>query len=166
MIESFAKEFESAIEHVSEIAKAHREEMIESVITQLEEDGLEVSDNAVSQAMKTFAVEDMEVVDGSTTGSEEEEEEMDESAFNKEMAEALDAVRELAQMHQPEFVDKICDLYEELNDEEPTTAELYNLFEGIKNQFAEEAVEMDSSVSVSDDEGVDAETLAEKWKWL
>merc|ERR1719334_1353296 len=104
----------------------------------------------------------MELVDGTTSGEEEEEEEMDESQFNKEMAEALEAVRELAQMHQPEFVDKICDLYEELNEEEPTTAELYNLFEGIKNQFAEEAVEMDSSVSVSDDEGVDAETLAEE----
>merc|ERR1719403_638407 len=136
--------------------------MIESIKTQFKEQtGLEISDDTASKAMRTFAVEDMEVVDG-TTSEEEEEEDIDEYELDKEMAEALEAVRELALQHQPSFVDKICDLFEELNDEEPSTAELYNLFEGIKNQFAEEAVEMDSSVSVSDDEGVDADMLAEE----
>merc|ERR1719295_832648 len=111
----------------------------------------------MSKAMKTFAVlEEEELV----SKSESEEEKVDEDELDTEMAEALEAVRELAQMHQPEFVEKICDLYEGLNDEEPTTAELYDIFAGIQIKLAEEAMEMDSDVN--DEEELDAETLAEE----
>merc|ERR1719300_930708 len=153
----FAKEFASAIDHVSEIAKSHREEMIQSAKKQLEESGTMVTDEMMSKAMKTFAVLEEEELGAK---SESEEEKVDEDELDTEMAEALEAVRELAQMHQPEFVDKICDLYEGLNDEEPTTAELHDIFAGIQIKLAEEAMEMDSDVN--DEEELDAETLAEE----
>jgi len=159
--ESFAKELSAAIEHVCGIAKVHREEMIESIKEHLlEQTGLEVTDEAVSAAMKSFGVaEDMELVDGTTSGEEEDEEEVDEDLLDREMAEALEAVRELGQLHQPSFVDRVCDIYGELNDEEPTTETLYSLFRGIRVQFAEEAVSMDTESDVDSDE-VSAETLA------
>merc|ERR1719300_1561424 len=153
----FAKAFASAIDHVSEIAKSHREEMIQSAKKQLEESGTMVTDEMMSKAMKTFAVLEAEEV---VEESESEEEEVDEEELSKEMAEALEAVRELAQMHKPEFVEKICDLYEGLNEEEPTTAELYDIFAGIQIKLAEEAIEMDSDIDDEDDE--DADILAEE----
>merc|ERR1719189_1185180 len=92
----------------------------------------------VSKAMRTFAV----------------------LAADSEMEEALEAVRYLVKEHQPEFVDRICEIYSELNDEEPSTVELHELFSGIQEQFAEEATEIVSEVE--DDEELDAETLAEE----
>merc|ERR1719189_762361 len=92
----------------------------------------------VSKAMRTFAV----------------------LAADSEMEEALEAVRYLAKEHQPEFVDRICEIYAELNDEEPSTMELHELFSGIQEQFAEEATEIVSEVE--DEEELDAETLAEE----
>merc|ERR1719189_1077781 len=92
----------------------------------------------VSKAMRTFAV----------------------LAADSEMEEALEAVRYLVKEHQPEFVDRICEIYSELNDEEPSTVELHELFSGIQEQFAEEATEIVSEVE--DEEELDAETLAEE----
>merc|ERR1719229_2166590 len=113
------------------------------------------TDEQMSSALRTFAVEEMEIVDGSTS---EEDETLDEEYLAREMDEALEAVRYLAQEHKPEFVGRICDIYSELNDEEPTTSELQALFSGIQEQFAEEAID---TLSELDDE-LDAETLAEE----
>merc|ERR1719334_2128120 len=123
----------------------------------------------MSSAMKPFAmgleVEAMEIAEGTTsdgmTSEEEEEEEFDEELFAKEMCEALEAVRELAEDHRGEFVDRICDIYSSLNDEEPGTETLYELFDGIKAQFVESAEETDSLCS-ADDEVSSEEMLAEE----
>ena len=163
---SFAAELSSAMDHVASIAKDHRAEMISSIVSDLSlSTGLEVTDEMVSSAMRTFAVEDMDIADGSTS-EEEEEEEVDESLLAKEMAEALEAVRELAEDHQPAFVSRICDLYGELNDEEPSTMELHGLFSGIRRSLAEEAWSHsfgDGICTESEfEECVDAETLSEE----
>merc|ERR1719228_1490137 len=165
---SFGVELQSAIDHVSSIAKDHREEMMSSIRLQIEEEtGQRVTDEMMSSAMKPFQmeVEAMEIAEGTTsdgmTSEEEEEEEFDEELFAKEMEEALDAVRELAEDHRGEIVDRICDIYSSLNDEEPTTETLYELFDGIKAQFMELAEETDSLCSFDDEVGGE-EMLAEE----
>merc|ERR1719228_1371299 len=165
---SFGIELQSAIDHVSSIAKDHREEMMSSIRLQIEEEtGQRVTDEMMSSAMKPFQmeVEAMEIAEGTTsdgmTSEEEEEEEFDEELFAKEMEEALDAVRELAEDHRGEIVDRICDIYSSLNDEEPGTETLYELFDGIKAQFVESAEETDSLCSFDDEVG-SGEMLAEE----
>merc|ERR1712198_409782 len=107
----------------------------------------------MSLAMKPFQmeVEAMEIAEGTTS----------DGMTSEEKEEALDAVRELAEDHRGEFVDRICDIHEELNDEEPTTETLYELFDGIKAQFVESAEETDSLCSF-DDEVSSEEMLAEE----
>ena len=167
---SFGIELASAIDHVSSIAKDHREEMMSSIRAQFEEEtGQFVTDEMMSSAMKPFAmgleVEAMEIAEGTTsdgmTSEEEEEEEFDEELFAKEMEEALDAVRELAEDHRGEFVDRICDIYSSLNDEEPGTETLYELFDGIKAQFVESAEETDSLCSADDELAADSQFAEE-----
>merc|ERR1711951_2574 len=81
---AFAKELESAIDHISEIAKSHRAEMIESVKERIEaETGQFVSDEMVSSAMKPFAVQQIESMDLGATTDEE-------SAVSAEDADSVD----------------------------------------------------------------------------
>ena len=162
--EAFAAELDAAIEHVSGIAKVHREEMILSIREHLkEETGMEVTESAVSLAMRTFVVsEDMELADGTTSGGEEDEEEVDEDVLDREMEEALEAVRELAAMHQVEFVDRICSIYWSLNESEASTETLFDLFRGIKVEMASEAVCMDSDNEVLDEMDFECSMLAEE----
>jgi len=170
----FAKEFQSAIDHISSIAKDHRVEMLESARKSFaEETGTTVSDEMVSRAMKTFAVlAEKEVSSADETAEKEEEsmdeeekeESLDEELLAEEMEEALSAVRELAQSQRSDLVDTICSIYGELNDEEPTADELVSVFQGIRSSFLDEAtlsVSESEAVSVGGDE-VDAESLADQ----
>ena len=77
----------------------------------------------------------MEIAEREVTSEEEEEQEFDEELFAKEMEEALHAIREQVKDKRGPFLDRICDIYASLNDEEPTMETLYELFDGIKAQF-------------------------------
>jgi len=108
-----------------------------------EETGQRVTDEMMSFSMEVFqmGIEAMEMFEGITsdgmTSEEEEEEEFFKELFAKDMEEALGAVRELMTEDQRgEFVDL---LWSSLNDEEPPTETLYELFDGIKAQFVESA---------------------------
>jgi len=187
---SFAKEFESAIDHISEIAKSHRAEMIESVKERIEaETGQFVSDEMVSSAMKPFAVQQIESMDlGATTDEEsavsaedadsvdvDDESDVDDADFEEPTAaeslqilrcssvwaEALESVRSLGRGDQEELVNSLCSIHLELNDEEPTLEELHSMFSGIRARFHEEAMELSESEDESVEE-VDAESFAEE----
>jgi len=189
---SFAKEFESAIDHISDIAKSHRAEMIESIVKRMEEEtGQFVSDEMVSSAMRPFAVQQIESMDISSTTDEEsavsaEEEEddvdgddddslsVDEEVEEPTAAEsqqilrssscwieALESVRSLGREDQEEFVNSLCSIHCELNDEEPTIEELHSMFSGIRARFEEEAMSLSESEDDSVEE-VDAESFAEE----
>merc|ERR1711997_640827 len=54
---------------------------------------------------------------------------------------ALDNVRKLGKQHQEEFVNKICEIYAENNDQEPTPNDLSEIFGEIKADFADEAAQ-------------------------
>jgi len=187
---AFAKELESAIDHISEIAKSHRAEMIESVKERIEaETGQFVSDEMVSSAMKPFAVQQFESMDlGATTDEEsavsaedadsvdgDDEDDVDDADFEEPTAaeslqilrcssvwvSALESVRSLGRGDQEEFVNSLCDIHLELNDEEPTVEELHSMFSGIRARFHEEAMELSESEDDSVEE-VDAESFAEE----
>jgi len=163
---SFGIELQSSIDHVSSIAKDHREEMMSSIRLQIEEEtGQRVTDEMMSFSMEVFqmGIEAMEMFEGITsdgmTSEEEEEEEFFKELFAKDMEEALGAVRELMTEDQRgEFVDL---LWSSLNDEEPPTEILNELFDGIKAQFVESAEKTDSLCSFDDEVGSE-EMLAEE----
>jgi len=172
---SFGIELQSAMDHVSSIALDHREEMMSSIAAQYEEEtGQRATEEMMCLAIRPFQrsmeVEAMEIASGSTSDGisscfgEEEVEELDGSLLAEEMASALLAVRELGEEHRGEFVDRICDIYSSLNDEEPTTEELYDLLSGIRAQFVEEAESMDSLCFAADgdDEVICEVILAEE----
>merc|ERR1719295_1898789 len=163
----FAKEFASAIDNISCIAKEHRVEMLESARKSFAaETGTTVSDEMVSRAMKTFAVlaeKEVSSADGraeeeeESMAEEEEEESLDDELLAEEMEEALSAVRELAQSQRSDLVDRICSIYGELNAEEPTADELVSVFQGIRSSLRDEA-----ALSVSSADEAEAESLAEQ----
>merc|ERR1719229_2146967 len=98
-----------------------------------EETGQRVTDEMMSSAMEVFEG----IISDGMTSEEEEEEEFLKELFAKDMEEALGAVRELMTEDQRgEFVDL---LWSSLNDEEPPTEILNELFDGIKAQFVESA---------------------------
>jgi len=130
-----------------------------------EETGQRVTDEMMSFSMEVFqmGIEAMEMFEGITsdgmTSEEEEEEEFFKELFAKDMEEALGAVRELMTEDQRgEFVDL---LWSSLNDEEPPTEILNELFDGIKAQFVESAEKTDSLCSFDDEVGSE-EMLAEE----
>ena len=84
----------------------------------------------------------------------ESEEDSEAVAFIEDQNEyeaALHSVRRLGGSHQEAMVNTICDVYAELNGEEPTTAQLYGIFGKIKQQFAEEAEEEEEDGDESED---------------
>merc|ERR1719334_2633100 len=62
---------------------------------------------------------------------------------------ALEHVRNLASLHQNEFVKKMCDIFAAENGKEASTAELYEMIGAIKQGFADEAAE-EAEESVSE----------------
>merc|ERR1719491_1199939 len=77
------------------------------------------------------------------------EETFNEEAFGEDMDLALEHVQNLGALHQSEFVDNVCELYTEEYGAEPSTAQLFGLFSGIQQLFAEEADETGSAFIVS-----------------
>merc|ERR1719491_1078174 len=78
--------------------------------------------------------------------SEAESEVQFDEAVRDELDSALDHVRDLASLHQSEFVNEICDIIAAETEQEPTSAELYGVFGTMKQAFAEEALEQSESV--------------------
>ena len=85
----------------------------------------------ISDRVQAFAV----------TQDVEEEQELDEELFSKEMELALDNVRRLGKLHQEELIDSICDDFYDLNGIEASIADLSSIFTRIKCVLAEEAIE-------------------------
>merc|ERR1712241_248209 len=68
-------------------------------------------------------------------------ESVDADDFQLEMDSALANVRQLASVHQEEFIAKISDLFLLYNGSEPSVDDLSAMFAGIKQEFADEAAE-------------------------
>jgi len=118
----------------SALGSFHQEQLVNSICDLfVEENGVEPSLN------KLFAI--FGDVEEALAESEEEEEEVDEDSFAAEWNSAMSHVEALAKSNQMEMVNTICDIYCELNGEEPSTPELYELFADIKASFSEEATE-------------------------
>merc|ERR1719192_2266273 len=72
---------------------------------------------------------------------EEECGETDAVSFTEEWQSAMEHVQSLAKEDQSSMVDLVCDIYTDFNGAEPSTPELYEIFQGIKASFADEATE-------------------------
>merc|ERR1719491_1286684 len=77
------------------------------------------------------------------------EETFNEEAFGEDMDLALKHISDLGALHQSEFVDNVCEMYTEEYGAEPSTAQLFGLFSGIQQLFAEEADQTGSAFIVS-----------------
>eukprot|EP01083_Nonionella_stella_P311118 1108160_1 len=117
------------------------------------------------------------VEDESLEFEEEEEEEIDIKSpeFEKEFSEALESVRDAAKLDQELLVNGICNLYNDLRDEEPNAQQLSNIFGAVKAELADEATKQfvdsdeedkenkDSDYDVAEDEA--NETDSEEYNW-
>merc|ERR1719277_994297 len=88
----------------------------------------------------------------------EDAESEDPEVFREEMDLALANVRKLASYHQEEFIVKISDLYSLYNGSAPSVYDLAEIFSGIKQEFADEAVDeiledVDADLVSEDEEG-------------
>jgi len=150
--ERFASALDSAIEHITNIAKAHRVEMVDAAKTSFQrETGAEATEEMVVDALKQFATNNEEEAD-----EDDDEESIDEEHLAQEMEQALDTVRALGRAHQATLVNTVCDQYAAQNDNEEMSFEaLSSLFGGIRSDLAAEvAAEKDES---ADDELADGE---------
>merc|ERR1711971_704878 len=170
--ELLADEMNFALEHVQNLAIAHQSEFVNQICDIFAaENGEEATAaelysifGAIKQGFADEANEDAEpsaseaesesesVASASVSASESAAEsagEFDEEAFNEDMEFALEHVQNLGALHQSEFVDSICELYTEEYGAEPSTAQLFEVFSGIQQLFAEEADQTGSAFIVS-----------------
>merc|ERR1712130_288505 len=136
--EEVAIDLLEAVEAARELGAAHKEEMVHRICDQfVEENGEEPSLNELyaifGLIQECFAEE--EVQDEADSG------ETDAVSFAEEWQSAMDHVQSLAKEDQEAMVDLVCDIYTEHHGTEPSTPELYEIFEGIKASFADEATE-------------------------
>ena len=107
----------------------------------------------------SFAEEDVE--------DQEDSGELDADSFAAEWQSAMEHIQVTAQQDQEEMVNALCDIYCHHHGEEPSTPELYEMFQGIKASFAEEAADdlIESELAAMDrtldDEHDDAERESE-----
>jgi len=158
-------QLEMALGDIRQSASVHREEFVNKIcdiyreakgeepsvmdlhrmVDQIKEQFADEAEDGVAESeSETQSVTQSVSEDESTEESEAEEENED------ELDDALDHVRELGTARQSEFVDTVCEIYEELCGEEPSTAELFELFGDIKERLAEEAA--DEAGEESEDE--------------
>eukprot|EP01083_Nonionella_stella_P201179 736089_1 len=72
---------------------------------------------------------------------EEEEFDLDSTEFRKEFEEALDLVRDVAKVDQELLVNSICNMCNDLADEEAVPQHLSEIFGAVKEGLAEEELE-------------------------
>lgn len=148
------KDYELAMEHVHHLAVSHQEEFVNAVCDIYAEENDEEPTTAqlygiFGEMKQLFAEEaaEEEEDDESEPGSESGDDEDDEEGSE------LDDARRLGSKHQNALVNRICDIYNEMNDREPTTEELHEMFDEIKQTLAEEALLDEESDSHSEPDG-------------
>eukprot|EP01083_Nonionella_stella_P174395 604394_1 len=137
--DEFEKEFNEAIENVLRVAQMDREAILSNVRKEYErETGQEPTDQMIADAFKTFNI----------CGTEETQNDADDEAcdvdpqqFGKEFEKALQIVREVAKVDQELLVNAICNIYNDLCDEEPDAKQLSEIFGAVKEELADEARE-------------------------
>jgi len=173
--ELLGADMDFALEHVRNLANVHQSELVNKVCDMFaEEYGREASVahlrdlfQEIKQDLAFEAVDqDFDDAEASEAGSVSVDEEgvFDEEAFGEDMDFALDHIRGLAVSHQSEFVGRICDLFAEEYDAEPSAWELSELFRGIQLRFAKEADQTGSAfiVSVGESASESAEEIEEE----
>eukprot|EP01083_Nonionella_stella_P299900 1021139_1 len=128
----FSQEFQyqlaAAIENVKYIAKIDKETILERARQDyIDETGQEPTDKQMADALQTFSFSSkltQQEIEEEEEESELEREKAEEEEFENEFAEALENVKELGQIHQEIFVEKVCETFLELNGEEATIEEL------------------------------------------
>merc|ERR1712129_514267 len=144
-----------AIKSVQLQAKSDAESIIENVFSEYSD---EYTEDALAEIVATsFAglasyeleeIAEEEEEDDESKQSELESSEVDDSEYvdsdvlASEMELALSNVRKLASFQQEEFIVKITDLYSLYNGSAPSVYDLAEIFSGIKQEFADEAVDV------------------------
>merc|ERR1719244_1113987 len=138
----FADEWHSAIDHVKKLASSQKESML--LRTAFVDSNVSVE--MVADALSRFAIEPREDVDDGDL------DESDRSEFEREMALALSAVRDLGRRHRLQFACRLIDIFSEHNEgRHPDAEEMAQMFSGIVEAFADEAAQQ------TDDEDEDFE---------
>merc|ERR1719334_2458325 len=128
----FADEWHSAIEHVKKLASSQKESML--LRTAFVDS--DVSVEMVADALSRFAIEPREDVDDGDLA------ESDRSEFEREMALALSAVRDLGCRHRLQFACRLIAIFSEHNEgRHPDAKEMAQMFSGIVEAFADEAAQ-------------------------
>merc|ERR1719320_505443 len=136
--EELAIEMQEAVDRARELGALHREQLVNRICDlYAEENGEEPSLNDLyamfGDIEASFAEEDVE--------DQEDSGELDADSFAAEWQSAMEHIEMAAQRDQEEMVNALCDIYCDQHGEEPSTPELYEMFQGIKASFAEEAAD-------------------------
>jgi len=147
--ESFDNEYFAAIECARNQAVIDKEQLFETIKERYsEETGQDATNEMVQDAFYGFVESEYDESDESeneqqeTVEIEQEDEAENESEnelFLNEMDLALQHVRKLAAKQQEEFVNTVCEIFGDSNGFEPSLPELYAIFDGVKEKFADEA---------------------------
>jgi len=153
--ETFDAEYFDAIKCAQSAAKLDAAKIIEGIsseyVEEYEEDALADVISRVFEGIAEAQIDEVEESEEEEAESKDNEvessevESVDESVdaddFQLEMDSALENVRQLASVHQEEFIAKISDLFLLYNGSEPSVNDLSAMFDGIKQEFADEAAE-------------------------
>jgi len=167
---NFDTQYFDAIKSVQLQAKSDATSIIENVFSDYSD---EYTEDALAEIVATsfaglasYELDEIaeEEEDDESKQSELESSEVDDSEYvdsdvlASEMELALSNVRKLASFQQEEFIVKISDLYSLYNGSAPSVYDLAEIFSGIKQEFADEAVDeiledVDADLVSEDEEG-------------
>jgi len=167
---NFDTQYFDAIKSVQLQAKSDAESIIENVFSEYSD---EYTEDTLAEIVATsfaglasYELDEIaeEEEDDESKQSELESSDVDDSEYvdsdvlASEMELALSNVRKLASFQQEEFIVKISDLYSLYNGSAPSAYDLAEIFSGIKQEFADEAVDeiledVDADLVSEDEEG-------------
>eukprot|EP01084_Bolivina_argentea_P153202 267142_1 len=134
--EAFETEWNSAFDNIRKVAQKDRETILENVRWQFEEEtGEEATEDVMQDAFQTFYGSDLD------EDVEDDLCDVDSHEFRTEFEEALQVARDMAKIDQVRLVNTICNISSNLCDREPDVDQISQIFDRIKDAFAEEARE-------------------------
>jgi len=162
--DSFDAEYFEAIQCARNQALIDGEKILNIISEQFEQEtGKEANDELLEEALDEFVESEYEESDDQEETQENKEEFLDEEAaevFQSELESALAHVQELGRKQQEAFYESVVQIFAESNGYEPSLNEVYEIFDGIKEDFADEAREqflsdLDEESEEESDEEID-----------
>merc|ERR1712154_711164 len=142
--DDFDSEYFEAIDCARKQAQIDGEKILSIISEQFEQEtGDQATEEMLEQALDTFAESDIEESAESENDEEVEESEDSEKEeeFRSEYEAAIQNVKKLGTLHQEQLFEAVVEIFASSNGYEPSLNEVYEIFDGIKEDFADEARE-------------------------